>query len=83
MPVVISYPSANNPDWSPSAGRRTATIICNDAEALIRDQIEDILAHVRDGLCSCDACDRYKRIADIAMEPFGEPERVLKAGVCD
>lgn len=41
-----------------------------DPNEVMREQLEYLLDHAREGLCGCTACARYQRVRSVLLEIF-------------
>jgi hypothetical protein len=49
---------------------RPPVIEAADANEVMRDQLECLIEHSKDGVCGCEQCERYLRARAVLMELF-------------
>jgi hypothetical protein len=76
-------PESANPSGQVGLVVSPRVIVAADANDVMRDQLELLIDHARDGVCGCEQCQRYLRARDLLLMklfPESSPVAVTKKG---
>jgi len=70
MSPIQGAPESNNSAGAAQFVTRPRVIAAADTHEVMRDQLECLIEHARDGVCGCEQCERYLRARALLMELF-------------
>ena len=56
----------------PAPGHPPPPVELTSVHAVMREQLDDLIAHAEQGACGCAACERYARVREALLEVFQE-----------